>query len=140
MMPKHREVKQLIQGHTAGPKWPGSRAHLAITNRPSAQRTYLRMANSVTAESHMGLNPTVIFSCAFATQALLLSVASDVLRPRHCSRQAPPSMGFPRQECWSGLPLPSLGDLPDPRPKPMSPAWQTDPLPGATWEDPGIEG
>ena len=79
MMPKHREVKQLIQGHTAGPKWPGSRAHLAITNRPSAQRTYLQMANSVTAESHMGLNPTVIFSCAFATQALLLSVAQSRL-------------------------------------------------------------
>ena len=29
-------------------------------------------------------------------------------------RQAPPSMGFFRQECWSGLPFPSPGDLPDP--------------------------
>ena len=28
--------------------------------------------------------------------------------------QAPPSMGFSRQECWSGLPFPSPGDLPDP--------------------------
>ena len=28
--------------------------------------------------------------------------------------QAPPSMGFFRQECWSGLPFPSPGDLPDP--------------------------
>ena len=28
--------------------------------------------------------------------------------------QAPLSMGFPRQEHWSGLPLPSLGDLPNP--------------------------
>ena len=28
--------------------------------------------------------------------------------------QAPPSMGFPRQENWSGLPFPPLGDLPDP--------------------------
>ena len=27
--------------------------------------------------------------------------------------QAPPSMGFSRQECWSRLPFPSLGDLPD---------------------------
>ena len=26
--------------------------------------------------------------------------------------QAPPSMGFPRQEYWSGLPFPSPGDLP----------------------------
>ena len=31
-----------------------------------------------------------------------------------CSRQAPLSMGFPRQEYWSGLPVPSPGDLPDP--------------------------
>jgi len=31
-------------------------------------------------------------------------------------------MGFPRQEYWSGLPFPSLGDLPDPRIEPMSPA------------------
>ena len=27
--------------------------------------------------------------------------------------EAPLSMGFPRQEYWSGLPLPSLGSLPD---------------------------
>ena len=28
--------------------------------------------------------------------------------------QAPLSMGFPREEYWSGLPFPSLGDLHDP--------------------------
>ena len=28
--------------------------------------------------------------------------------------QAPPSMGFPRQEYWSGVPLPSPRDLPNP--------------------------
>ena len=28
--------------------------------------------------------------------------------------QAPPSMGFSRQESWSGLPFPPPGDLPDP--------------------------
>ena len=33
--------------------------------------------------------------------------------------QAPPSMGFSRQECWSGLPFPSPGDLPDPRIEPV---------------------
>ena len=30
------------------------------------------------------------------------------------ARQAPLSMGFPRQTYWSGLPLPAPGDLPDP--------------------------
>ena len=34
--------------------------------------------------------------------------------------QAPLSMGFPRQEYWSGLPCPSPGDLPDPGIEPMS--------------------
>ena len=36
--------------------------------------------------------------------------------------QAPLSMGFPRQEYWSGLPCPYPGDLPDSRIKPESPA------------------
>ena len=34
--------------------------------------------------------------------------------------QAPPSMGFSRQEYWSGLPFPSPGDLPDPGIEPGS--------------------
>ena len=50
------------------------------------------------------------------------------------ARQAPLSMGFPRQEYWSGLPFPSPGDLPDPRIKPRSPAWQVIPYSWATWE------
>ena len=36
--------------------------------------------------------------------------------------QAPLSMGFPRQEYWSGLPFPSPGDLPDPEIEHRSPA------------------
>ena len=45
------------------------------------------------------------------------------------AHQAPLSMGFPRQEYWSGLPFPSPGDLPDSGIKPASPAWQADSLP-----------
>ena len=48
--------------------------------------------------------------------------------------QAPPSMGFSRQECWNGLPFPSPGDLPDPGIEPRSPALQADALPS---EPPG---
>ena len=36
------------------------------------------------------------------------------------AHQAPLSIGFPRQEYWSGLPFPPLGDLSNPRIKPMS--------------------
>ena len=42
--------------------------------------------------------------------------------------QAPPSMGFSRQEYWSGLSFPSPGDLPNPVIKPGSPAFQADAL------------
>ena len=43
--------------------------------------------------------------------------------------QAPLSMGFLRQEYWSGLPFPPPGDLPHPGMEPASPAWQVDSLP-----------
>ena len=36
------------------------------------------------------------------------------------ARQAPLSMGFPRQENWNGLPFPPPGDLPDPGIEPVS--------------------
>ena len=36
--------------------------------------------------------------------------------------QVPPSMGFSSQECWSGLPCPIPGDLPDPGMEVVSPA------------------
>ena len=56
------------------------------------------------------------------------------LTPWTVTYQAPPSMGFSRQECWSGLPFPSPGDLPDPGIEPGSPALQADALPS---EPPG---
>ena len=43
--------------------------------------------------------------------------------------QPPLSMGFSRQEYWSGLPLPSPEDLPDPGIEPRSPALQAASLP-----------
>ena len=43
--------------------------------------------------------------------------------PWTVANQAPPSMGFSRQEYWSGLPFPSPGDLPNPGIEPRSPAF-----------------
>ena len=48
--------------------------------------------------------------------------------------QAPPSMGFSRQEYWSGLPFPSPGDLPNPGIKPRSLTLQADALPSEPQE------
>ena len=45
------------------------------------------------------------------------------------TRQVPLSIGFSRQEYWSGLPFPFPGDLPDPGIKPGSPALRADSLP-----------
>ena len=42
--------------------------------------------------------------------------------------QDPPSMGFSRQEYWSGLPFLSPGDLPNPGIEPESPTLQSDSL------------
>ena len=48
---------------------------------------------------------------------------------RTVARQAPLSMGFSRQEYWSGLPCPPPGDLPNPGIEPKSPALQVGSLP-----------
>ena len=64
----------------------------------------------------------------------LLSSVRLFVTPWIVAYQAPPSMGFSRQEYWSGLPFPSPGDLPDPRIEPWSPALQADTL---TSEPPG---
>ena len=48
--------------------------------------------------------------------------------PRTVAYQAPPSMGFSRQEYRSVLPFPLPGDLPDPEIEPRSPALQADSL------------
>ena len=57
---------------------------------------------------------------------LLLSCFSHVqlfATPWTVAHQTPLSMGFSRQEYWSGLPCPSLEDLPHPRIKPVSLAY-----------------
>ena len=48
--------------------------------------------------------------------------------PWTVSLQSPLSMGFSRQESWSGLPFPSPGNLPGPEIEPRSPALQADSL------------
>ena len=58
--------------------------------------------------------------------------------PSAVAHQASLSMGFPRQEYWSGLPFPSSRDHLDPRIKHASPALQADSLPVCDWESPII--
>ena len=63
-----------------------------------------------------------------------LSRVQLFLTPWTVAYQASPSMGFSRQEYWSGVPFLSPGDLPDPGIEPRSPALEADTL---TSEPPG---
>ena len=54
---------------------------------------------------------------------------SDSVTPWTIAHQAPLSMGFPRQEYWSGLPFPPPWDLSDPGIVLASLPWQKDSLP-----------
>ena len=75
-----------------------------------------------------------LISHASKVKVKLLSRVRLFSTPWTVAYQAPPSMGFSRQECWSGLPFPFPGDLPDPGIKPRSPALWADALPS---EPPG---
>ena len=57
-----------------------------------------------------------------------LSLVRLFVTPWTVAHQAPLSMGFSRQEYWSGLPFPSPGDLPDPGIELRSLALQADAL------------
>ena len=58
----------------------------------------------------------------------LLSRVRLFVTPWTVAYQVPPSMGFSRQEYWSGVPLLSPGDLTDPGIKPRSPTLEADAL------------
>ena len=62
------------------------------------------------------------------SESVSCSVVCLFATPWTVARQAPPSMGFSRQEYWSGLPFLSPGNLPDLRIQPRSPAVQMDSL------------
>ena len=72
-----------------------------------------------------------MFVCSVAQSCLTLPSLME------CALQAPPSMGFSRQEHWSGLPFPFPENLLDPGIEPMSPV--SPPLKGKffTTEPPG---
>ena len=66
-------------------------------------------------------NHWCVFSC--------LVLSDSLVTPWTVALQAPLSVGFSRQEYWSGLPFPSPGDLLNPGIEPASPTLQADALP-----------
>ena len=55
----------------------------------------------------------VAHRCTPKVKVKSLSRVRFFATPWTVAYQVPPSMGFSRQECWSGLPFPSPGDLPN---------------------------
>ena len=78
-----------------------------------------RLWISLVTDSFSSLKCNVYFHESESEVAQLCPTLCD---PWTVAHQAPPSMGFSRQEYWSGMPFPSLGDLPDPGIEPASPA------------------
>ena len=74
--------------------------------------------------SHQGVHV-----CGGACMLRHFSCVQVFATPWTVPHQAPLSMRFPRQEYWSGLTFPSLGDLSNPGIEPESPALQANALP-----------
>ena len=96
----------------------------AIVHRVAKSRTWLKWLSRHTyifyKGGHLGRVTkmlTVIMGMLSHFSRVWLSVS-----PWTVAHQAPLSMGFSRQEYWSGLPFPPPGNLPDPGIKPMPPA------------------
>ena len=82
--------------------------------------------------ANMYMSPNFFF---FFSKCQLLSHVQLFVTTRTVAHQAPPlSVGFRRQDYWSGLPFPSPEGLPNPGIEPRSPALQADSLPS---EPPG---
>ena len=94
------------------------------------------------------MGPGVLMATQYLKRNLLLNLyeVKSLSRvqlfatPWTVTYQIPLSMGFSRQECWSELPFPSPGDLPDPGIEPGSPALQPDALPSETPGKPPLNG
>ena len=75
----------------------------------------------MSARSSLTAGKTFFFKCVDSLTLCAKSLQSHLtLPPCGLSRQASLSMGFSRQEYWSGLPFPPPGDLSDPGIKPVS--------------------
>ena len=86
------------------------------------------------AKVYIGILSLKVVEEEFHLKVKSLSRVQLFVTPWTLAYQASLSMGFSRQEYWSGLPFPSPGDLPNPGIKPGSPALQADTLPS---EPPG---
>ena len=119
------EAKQGRRAHSRG-LLPGASA-LCLPTPPAGPRGPRGRGRAPGGPLSRRLPPLVLPGDSAGPAAgllLLLRRRDSSAAPRTGARQAPQSGGFARQEHWSGLPVPSPGDLPDAGVEPTSPAWQ----------------
>ena len=69
-----------------------------------------------------------VYVSIYGGGGLVAKSCPTLVTPWTVACKAPLAMGFSRQEYWSGLPVPSPEDLPDPGTEPGSPELQVDSL------------
>ena len=127
-------------GHACHPELPAHRPRRgrqtwAVAPVPSDSIVYVGLGRRPGgADSFCYFCPFIQLWGACSVPACVHVCSCDKLfvTPWTIVHQAPLSMGFSRQEYWSGLPFPPPGDLPNPGSEPMSPvspALQVDSLP-----------
>ena len=89
--------------------------------RPVYAKLSLLYCRSVDKICLTTLNKYPTFASLCHCCCLVAKTCLTLASPWTVAHQASLSMGFPRQEHWSGLPCPSPGDLPDPEIEPTSP-------------------
>ena len=110
---------------------PGFPVHHRV---PELAQTQVHWVGDVILPSHPLSSPSPPKPFKAKLKVKSLSRVRFFATPQTVAYQAPPSMGFSRQEYWSGLPFPSPEDLPNPGIEPGSPTLQADTLPS---EPPG---
>ena len=96
------------------PAVPDQRAYW-VSAGPMKASSFQHISNSGEADSRIQSSPSL---CCVQS----LSFDWFFATPWTVAQKAPLSMGCSRQECWSRLPFPTPGDLPDPEIEPVSPA------------------
>ena len=119
-----RILEQVTISYSRGSSQPRDQTHICcrfFTNVPPAmpQEGWVKSIK----------NPWRTVSLHIVSEVKLLSCIQFFATPWSAASQASLSMGFSRQEYWSGLPFPSPRDLPDSGIEPRSPMLQADALP-----------
>ena len=113
--PNHREKHLQTKPHSVlqAPHWPTYHAVVQLFSTSSFQA--LKTFPCITSED---LNSVSFSPLYYHSGGLVGTSCPTLVTPWTVAHQAPLSMGFPQQEYWNGLPLPSPRDFPDQKSNP----------------------